>query len=238
MSSPIIITGGAQRLGRACALHLAKQGYPVVITYRSADHDLQALQQAGITCVQADFSDTHGIEAFIELIKQDFSCLRAIIHNASTWQSDEHAENRSEVFDAMFSVHAKAPYLMNFGLSELLLAQANQGKRADIIHLTDYVARKGSRKHLAYAASKAALDNLTLSFATHLAPLVKVNSIAPALLMFNEQDSEQYREKAKKKSLLPPAPGAEEGVKAVDYLLNSDYVTGQILALDGGRHLV
>ena len=90
---------------------------------------------------------------------------------------------------------------------------------------------------MAYAASKAALHNLTLSFAKKLAPQVKVNSIAPALLMFNEGDDDAYKEKALKKSLLEIVPGAKEAVKAMNYLFDSDYITGQTLHLNGGRHL-
>jgi dihydromonapterin reductase/dihydrofolate reductase len=105
------------------------------------------------------------------------------------------------------------------------------------MHMTDYVQLKGSKKHIAYAASKAALHNLTLSFSALMAPKVKVNSIAPALVMFNDHDSEEYRAKALKKSLLEICPGAQEAVKAVNFLLDSDYITGQTMHLDGGRHL-
>jgi dihydromonapterin reductase/dihydrofolate reductase len=103
--------------------------------------------------------------------------------------------------------------------------------------MTDYVQDTGSKKHIAYAASKAALHNLTLSFATLLAPNVKVNSIAPALLMFNEHDSDDYKAKSLQKSLLQICPGAQEAVKAMNYLFDCDFVTGQTMHLDGGRHL-
>ena len=96
---------------------------------------------------------------------------------------------------------------------------------------------RGSRKHIAYAASKAAQDNLTLSFAALLAPKVKVNSIAPALVLFNGTDDDAYREKVLKKGLLPREGGLDEFQRAVDYLLESQYVTGRIHHLDGGRHL-
>ena len=109
---------------------------------------------------------------------------------------------------------------------------------ADIIHIGDYVSSRGSRKHIAYAASKAAQDNLTLSFAAKLAPAVKVNSIAPALVLFNEGDEPDYREKALSKSLLQREGGLDEIQGTVDYLLSSNYVTGRVLNLDGGRHLV
>ena len=134
----------------------------------------------------------------------------------------------------MMQVHANAPYRLNFALAKCL---KNEGGFSDIIHMTDYVQDKGSKKHIAYAASKAALHNLTLSFSALLAPHTKVNSIAPALVMFNDDDSEEYREKALQKSLLQTCPGSQEAVKAVNYLLNSDYVTGQTLHLNGGRHL-
>ena len=132
------------------------------------------------------------------------------------------------------NVHALAPYRINLALSQSL---SSQGGFSDIIHMTDYVQDTGSEKHIAYAASKAALQNLTLSFAKKLAPKVKVNSIAPALLMFNEGDDDAYKEKALKKSLLETVPGAEEAVKAMHYLLNSEYITGQTLHLNGGRNL-
>ena len=143
----------------------------------------------------------------------------------------------SLVLQRMLSVHVGAPYLLNLECGELLHRYGEQHGFADIVHMSDYVATSGSSKHIAYAASKAALDNLTLSFASKFAPMVKVNSIAPALLMFNAGDDDVYRQKALKKSLLGIVPGEEEGVAAIQYLLQSRYLTGKTIALDGGRHL-
>jgi dihydromonapterin reductase/dihydrofolate reductase len=136
----------------------------------------------------------------------------------------------------MLRVHAGAPYELNLALADLLRARAPDP--ADIIHIGDYVSTRGSRKHIAYAASKAAQDNLTRSFAALLAPDVKVNSIAPALVLFNEGDGEAYRRKALAKSLLQREGGLDEMLHQVDYLLDSRYVTGRIIHMDGGRHLV
>ena len=137
----------------------------------------------------------------------------------------------------MLNTHVMAPYLINQACGELLVRHGQAHGHADIIHMSDYVATIGSKKHIAYAASKAALDNLTLSFASKFAPWVKVNSIAPALLMFNQGDPEDYRQKAMKKSLLGIVPGASEGVSTIQYLLDSRFLTGKTIALDGGRHL-
>ena len=135
----------------------------------------------------------------------------------------------------MMQVHVNAPYQLNLSLTPLL--QQTSADHADIVHVGDYVSTRGSRKHIAYAASKAAQDNLTLSFSASLAPRIKVNSIAPALVIFNEDDDEQYREKARRKSLMQREAGLDEFQRTVDYLLDSVYVTGRVLHMDGGRHL-
>lgn len=96
---------------------------------------------------------------------------------------------------------------------------------------------RGSDKHIAYAASKAALDNMTRSFARKLAPEVKVNAIAPAMILFNENDDAEYRQQALNKSLMKIAPCEKEVIDLVDYLLTSCYVTGRTFAVDGGRPL-
>jgi len=163
--------------------------------------------------------------------------LRALVHNASQWLPESDTEEPGRVLERMLNVHLRAPYLLNLACGDLLRRHGEQHGYADIIHMSDYVAGTGSSKHIAYAASKAALDNLTLSFASKYAPLVKVNSIAPALLMFNPEDDEAYRQKARNKSLLGIVPGEEEGVNALSYLLQSRYLTGKTIALDGGRHL-
>lgn len=242
----IVITGAGQRVGLHCAMALLQQGYQLAVSYRKESAGIKALQSAGAHCIYADFRSLDDIAAFVEALAV-YPAIRALIHNASSWQPDpplhDHQSSRSvlaqlkqdaEVFDAMQQVHARAPFLLN----RALLPQLTAGPEpADIIHLTDFVASVGSSKHQAYAASKAALENLTLSLARKLAPSVKVNAIAPALLMFNEGDNAAYREKALAKSLMATAPGPDEVLNSLLYLFNSRYITGRVLALDGGRHL-
>src|SRR5690606_11865287 len=108
---------------------------------------------------------------------------------------------------------------------------------SDIIHITDYVIEKGSDHHIAYAASKAALDGMTRSFAKRFAPLIKVNSIAPSLLMFQDDDDLEYRKKTLAKSALGVEPGPQVIADALLYLLNNHYMTGRVIALDGGRNI-
>ena len=233
MSLPILITGGSQRLGLAIAEDLLAKDQPVIITYRRYKSSVDQLKKAGATVVEADFSTQAGISRAIDEIKRVSPALRGIIHNASDWAAETPGQPAGDLMHEMMMVHANAPYQINLALKDALFAS----ERADIIHMTDYVTETGSENHIAYAASKAALHNLTLSFARIYAPNVKVNSIAPSLVMFNEDDSQAYREEALTKNLLAMVPGAQEAVKAVNYLLSADYVTGQTLHVNGGRNL-
>ena len=234
MPFPVLITGASQRVGLALAEDLLSNNYPVIVTYRTHKASIDRLEKAGAVAICADFSTDDGVAKCIDAVKKHTTGLRAIIHNASEWNAEKMTDNYSALFDSMMQIHAKTPYLLNMGLKALL---SNHDELADIIHITDFVQLVGSEKHLAYAASKAALHNLTLSFAQMLAPRVKVNTIAPALLMFNEGDDDAYKEKALKKSLMQTEPGAIAAVEAVNYLLNATYVTGETLQVNGGRHL-
>ena len=235
--SPVVITGGAQRLGLATAIALHQQGYPVVITYRKHRPVLHELQSKGIETIHADFSNEEGALQLAKELCERFEMIRAIIHNASEWIPESEPQDNDSIMQSMLNVHVMAPYLINQQCGDLLTRYGKQNGYSDIIHMSDYVAATGSKKHIAYAASKAALENLSLSYASKLAPWVKVNSIAPALLMFNPDDNSSYREKAQKKSLLGIVPGVSEGVSTIQYLLESRYLTGKTIALDGGRHL-
>jgi dihydromonapterin reductase/dihydrofolate reductase len=208
-----------------------------VITYRKYRPLLDELRSSGIGTIYADFSAREGALQLARELRHRFVSIRAIIHNASEWIPEGARDRDDSIMRSMLEVHVMAPYLVNQECGDLLVRYGRQNGYADIIHMSDYVATTGSRKHIAYAASKAALDNLTLSYASKLAPWVKVNSIAPALLMFNSGDGADYRETARKKSLLGIVPGESEGVSAIQYLLESRYLTGKTIALDGGRHL-
>lgn len=232
---PILITGGGRRIGLAIAHHFLNQQQPVIVSYRTHYPAIDGLKEAGAVCIQADFCHDEGILAFAEEVKSITSGLRGIIHNAGSWVPEKAGTPTADVLCAMMQIHVHAPYLLNHALENLLRGHGHAG--GDIIHFTDYVVERGSDKHIAYAASKAALDNMTRSFARKLAPEIKVNAIAPSLILFNEGDDAEYRQKALNKSLMKIAPGEKEVIDLIDYLLTSRFVTGRSFALDGGRPL-
>jgi dihydromonapterin reductase/dihydrofolate reductase len=231
-NAPILITGAGQRVGLHCAERLLDEGHSVIFSYRSERPGVQALRERGAIGVFADFSSEAGILAFITELQRHTQSLRAIIHNASAWIAETPGDE-SRAFTDMFSVHMLAPYLINLHCADLL----QRTSPADIVHISDDVTRKGSSQHIGYCASKAGLDSLTLSFAAKYAPTIKVNAIAPALLMFNPDDDAAYRAKTLAKSALGIEPGAEVIYQSLRYLLDNPYVTGTTLTVNGGRHV-
>jgi len=199
MSETILITGAAQRVGLHCALALREQGFEVIATYRQEKPGLAELRDAGVQCIPCDFNQPAAIAELVHAVNIESRSLRAIIHNASSWQPDAAlpwlatAASQSEIlcldpaliadqlaadsciFDAMMHIHAKVPYLLTRALLPNLLASG----QADVIALTDFVATVGSSKHMAYAASRAAMENMVMSMSrnTHSA-LIMVARIA------------------------------------------------------------
>jgi dihydromonapterin reductase/dihydrofolate reductase len=235
MSDTILITGVAKRLGYALAQHFLKRGHTVIGTYRRERAELRDLLAQGAKLYPVDFYQQEQVDAFIAAVCAEHHCLRAIIHNASDWLVDDGQSKLAETMMKMMQVHAVVPYQINLKFRALLEQDPNPYQ--DIIHISDDVTTKGSQKHIAYAASKAALDNMTLSFAALMGPKIKVNTLAPAILKFNPEDSPMYREKVLKKAIIQHEAGFEEMIRSVDYILQSEFVTGTRLVVNGGRHL-
>lgn len=234
-ADPTLITGVGRRAGFHIARAFLERGMSVIGTFRTRYPRLEELKRLGADLHRCDFDKPDEVARLISDVRTRHKRLRGIIHNASGWISDDEGMPADQIIEKMMRVHANVPYQLNYALTPLL--QACSDSHADIIHIGDYVSSRGSKGHIAYAASKAAQDNLTLSFAARLAPKVKVNSLAPALLKFNEDDDPDYRKKVAGKSLMQREGGWDELQHAIDYLFASRYVTGRVLPVDGGRHL-
>ncbi|MNE21906.1 Dihydrofolate reductase FolM [compost metagenome] len=225
MNSPILVTGASQRVGLQLAISLAQAGYTVV----SASRSISARPaHPNIVQFQADLQEEQDRLALVDYLAKHYDGLRGIVHNASLWL-DDGLEN----LNTMFKLHVEAPYHLNLALGE----QLARVEKADIIHICDETSSRGSKSHIAYAATKAALQNMVLSFAEKYAPGIRVNAILPGLLILKENSDEHYRNKTLKKALLEFEPGAQPLIDAVFYLLNTQYSTGSSVVINGGRHL-
>jgi len=233
----IFITGGGQRIGAYLVRQfLTNTDYPVVFTYRTPHAEVADLVKLGAIAIQCDFDNPSNLPGLVKQIKQHCESLRAVIHNASVWLSDEQAPAFSAEYQSLFRLHVEVPNFLNHQLQPLLLAANSEFK--DIISLSDFSVNKVVESHIAYLSSKAAMQTTSKAFAKKFAPHIKVNDIAPALIMFNKHDTKAYKEKRLKQAALPIEPGAEVVWQAVNYIMNSPYTTGITLPLNGGKHLM
>ncbi len=244
LENAILITGAGQRIGYYLVKQLLLQtDYPVVFTYRSHRPQVDELAALGAIPIHADFTKTSELPGLVAKIQTQVVSLRAVIHNASLWLPDALVPDFNAfpaadltVLQSVFQLHVETPYYLNTALVPLLNASDSQLK--DIISISDFSVDRVSAGHIAYLASKSALQTLSKGFAQKLAPQIKVNDIAPALIMFNEGDSDDYKNKRLAQSALGIEPGAEVVWQAVRYLMDSPYTTGTILHLEGGRSLM
>jgi dihydromonapterin reductase/dihydrofolate reductase len=225
LENAILITGAGQRIGRYLAQHfLDKTDYPVIFTYRTERAAVDELKAAGAFGFQVDFTHPRSLKDFCTVLEEDVQSLRAVIHNASLWVDEQKVAEKPELMQAMYDVHVNAPYRLNQVCLPLL--QACHSEQKDIIALSDCRTLQGQGAYAAYLSSKAALESLMLSHARAFAPEVKVNTIAPGLVCFNEGDSEEYQQQRLSASAIPKPSGMESIWQAVNFLMNSPTSTG------------
>jgi len=237
LENAVFITGGGQRIGAYLVRQfLLETDYPVIFTYRTHHPEVDQLVGLGAQAIQVDLMSAGAIQALVDSVFTHASSLRAVVHNASVWLNDEEAPALSDEYRSLFGLHVDGPICLNEALKSLLNASSSSLK--DIISLSDFGVANPNSQTIAYLASKAALQNAMQNFAKKFAPEIKVNDIAPGLILFNEGDSEEYKAKRLAQSAIPIEPGAGVVWQAVQYLMNSPYTTGISLPLNGGNHLV
>ena len=232
----ILITGAARRIGRTFALTCAKAGADIVIHHAHSDSDAETLlaeiteleRQAWI--VKADLSDSSKAQRLIPLINQS-TPLHYLVNNAAIFESHTLETTPIESWNDHIALNLTAPFL----LSQAFAQQADTGAR--IINILDWRALRPGADHFPYTISKAALAAMTKSMAVALAPKITVNGLAlgailpPSNGIINKNITEN----------IPMKRWAVEGEieQALLFLLTSpEYVTGEIIHVDGGRHLV
>lgn len=235
LTEAIFISGAGQRIGFYLAKAFLAEGRAVVFTYRTPRPQVDQLIALGALGIQIDFNHPEAITQCVHAVHQQVASLRAVIHNASVWLTDEQVAQNPAAFGELLRLHVELPYALNEAFAPLLLASNSPLK--DIITLSDATIAQASERYIAYLASKAAMQNMSRNFAKKFAPAIKVNDIAPGLILFNDGDSEAYKQQRLAQSALGIEPGETVIWEAVQYLLNSPYTTGISLPLEGGKLL-
>jgi pteridine reductase len=228
-----LVTGAARRVGRCIAQALADAGYDVAFTFNTGAGPAQELvdqlqtQDKTALAIEADLTNPAAAVAQIQKsIMNRFGRLDALVNNASIYEPGDS-------FSKMWPIHVDSPLLLCRAFEKPLRAA-----RGHVVNMLDLQAERPHPSYAAYCASKAALWNLTLSLARDLAPDVTVNGIAPGVVEWPDDYPQIEREKYLRRVPLGRAGTLQDVANAVVFFCTrADYVTGQILRLDGGRSL-
>ena len=238
-----LITGSAKRLGRQTAITLHSAGYNVIIhcntSRQAADELVHQLNQGranSAAVLEADLLDENRWALLAEDAIRCFGRLDLLVNNASSFFPTPIAQATTAQWQDLFGSNVKAPYF----LSQALAAHLAQHQGA-IINMVDIHAEKPLAGHSLYCMAKAALLMMTKSLALELAPTIRVNGIAPGAILWPPEQSVQLNEQDKAAILrqipLQQLGSPEDIANTVLFLARSPYITGQILAVDGGRSL-
>jgi NAD(P)-dependent dehydrogenase (short-subunit alcohol dehydrogenase family) len=236
-----LVTGGALRVGRAIALALAGRGAHVAITYRSsegpAQETLAELRACGVRAhaVRCDQRDPEQIRAAIREVEAELGPVDVLVNSASLFERTPFAEATLEDWDAHLEVNLRGPWLFCQAIGPGMQAR---GEGA-ILNMVDIAAERPFVGYLPYSVSKAGLVALTKGLARVLAPQVRVNGIAPGTVLWPNDYPDAQKAAYLEKIPLRRAGTPEDAAATALFLLEgSDFVTGVILPLDGGRSLV
>ncbi len=235
-----LVTGAAKRLGRSIALALAERGAELVIHYRDSEREAQELlallKRAGgkPVAVRGDVSVAADVDRIVETAMQAFGRIEILVNNAAIFYRTPFEKVTEEDWDRFLDVNLKGPFLLCRRIGGIMLRQGH-GK---IISLADLAGLKVWAEYIPYSVSKAGLIALTQGLAKALAPAVQVNAVAPGAVLLPEGTTPEERERAIRRIPLDRLGTPEDIARAVVYLIRNDFITGEVLRLDGGQHLL
>jgi pteridine reductase len=237
----VLVTGGAKRVGAAICRRLHAAGASIALHYRSSVDEALALQAElnaqradSVLNVQADLLDTAALPGMVATVAAHFGRLDALVNNASSFYATPLNEIDERQWQDLLGTNLKAP---------LFLAQAAGAElrrhRGAIVNIADIHAERPMHGHLLYSVAKAGLAALTKGLAQEMAPQVRVNAVAPGVIVWPENvewADEEQRRKIVAHTLLKREGEPDDIARTVKFLLSdAPYITGQIIAVDGGR---
>jgi pteridine reductase len=237
----VLVTGGAKRVGAAICRHLHAAGAQLAIHYRSSEEDalalnkdLNKLRPKSAAVFRANLLDLHSFPKLVNKVIKKFGQLDALVNNASSFYATPLADIDEQQWHDLLGTNLKAPlFLAKAAAAEL------RRRHGCIINIADIHAERPMHGHLLYSVGKAGLVALTKGLAQEMAPQVRVNAVAPGVILWPESREwmdEEQRRRIVAHTLLKREGEPEDIARTVQFLLNdSPYITGQIIAVDGGR---
>ncbi len=230
-----LITGGARRLGRAICLKLAEMGFNIALHYHSAlpEELLEEIRALGVSSepIRCDLTDTASASGLVHLASEALPSLELLVNSASIFERASITDTADVLLDYHMELNLLAPFRLSRDFARVC-------KRGQIINMIDANALKSGSAYAAYQISKKGLFGLTEVSAREFAPHIRVNAIAPGLILPPLGEGDEYMERsAQNRVPLKRRGHAEDITRAIEFLILNEFVTGQILFIDGGEHL-
>jgi 3-oxoacyl-[acyl-carrier protein] reductase/pteridine reductase len=235
----VVVTGGARRIGRAIALALAAAGADVAITYLNSEEDALRTaeeidsRQTGSLAVECDVRSQSSVARAIQTITDEFGQIDVLVNNAGVFTSAPLDELTVEAWDVAFETNTRGPFLVT--RAALPYLRKAQGR---VINIGSLGGMHAWANHAHYCASKAALHMLTQAMAKAFAPEVTVNCVAPGWIEIGREQVEGAERFAAKTPMKRNGTAEEVAQAVLFFATGPRFVTGQILAVDGGLGLV
>ena len=236
LNKVVLITGGAKRIGRIIALNLAKKGYDIAIHYNTSTKEALKLQKeiADLGIKSAIFCYDLNQNCYSDLIDaviKEFSKIDILINNASIFEPTSFLQTNLDLFDRHFNINLKAPFFLTQHF-------AKKQKSGLIINFLDSRITKTSKNYFSYLLTKKSLDDFTKMAAKELGPDIRVNSIAPGITEFSEDiDNQIYLTQLLDSLPLKEIINKSQINKAVEIILENEFMTGQNIFIDAGGSL-
>lgn len=241
MRKNVLITGGAKRIGAACAKLLHESGFNILLHYRSSERSalqlsdlLNDIRPDSAQIVKADLAVKAELLLLADYAKTAWGGIDALVNNASSFYPTGIGQVSEHDWDDLIGSNLKAPFFLTQALVEELSA-----RRGCVVNITDIHAERGLKGYPVYSIAKAGLVAMTRVMAKELGPDIRVNAVSPGAILWPEQDmSEAVKQEIVERIALKRNGAPEDIARAVRFLIKeADYITGQVIAVDGGRTL-
>ena len=234
-----LITGAAVRIGRAIALSLAGRGVRIVVHYNGSVSEAKETAErviglgAQAVTAQANLRDSGSPRRLLAQGVAAFGQVDILINSAAIFRRGTLADTTESNWDDHLAINLKAPFF----LSQAYVRHLQEGQQGHIINIVDWRVIRPGTAHMAYTLAKAGLLTMTKSLALALGPQVQVNAIAPGAIIPPPGDESGYFERLAERIPARRTGAPEDIARAVSFLLDSDFVTGETIFVTGGEHL-
>ena len=235
----LLITGAATRVGKAIALHFAERGWNIALHYFRSSAKAKELKKiieqhwVKVALIKADLKNPKQTEKIIPLAKRKLGAINCLVNNAALFEKDDITNFTTKSWNDHLNINLLAPTI----LTKQFAKQAPKKTVSNIINIIDQRIFNLTPYFMSYTISKTGLQTLTKTMAMRLGPNIKVNAIAPGPTIKSKRQTDRHFRNQVRSTLLKKTVRSEDICDTVEFLINNNSVTGQIIAVDSGQNL-